>query len=720
MNAQSLLLIGIITMNLLAALFVFQNNPKSATNRLYGILSVTISFWLVVLYLSLEQALSEHYLYFARLSIFLATPMNFFFFLLARTLPAVELSLSKKWFWSGIVFTLLVMAISISPLAFTGVRILDGALKVIPGIGMIPFALHAFISTVLAGYALVTKIRNAKRRAEQQQLWFFMLGIVIMLSLLFFTVLIPVLFFNNDSTVILAPLYTLIFLLLTGYSIVKHGLLDIRFILARAVAFLIFLLFFAAVYALVTILIFQEIFAVSMETPLFIGLFVFLAGAMLLFQPLQELLRRLTDRFFFKWQYDGDVLLSDLTRIMVTSLDLDTITQKILEILLREMRITKGAFLVLDGHRITESKSIGYDNSSLASQELESLFHQHRATADHFAFEDLSEGPLKDLFRRLDIMFAVPIKVENVEVAILILGPKLSGEIYYDRDVNVLKIFASESGIAIQNAEAYTQIKRFSEKLEKRVEERTSDLKESQKRELAEAREVARLKDEFVFLATHELRTPITAIRGFLELTSEASENFPKDVKENFLAISQASNHLNQLVNDLLEIARSESGALTINVSPENLLPIVEGVLHEVASLIKQKEILLQTNFRQIPLVSCDAAKVKEVLTNLIGNAVKYNREKGTIAINIFRHPNENTVMFEIRDNGYGIPKDQQEKIFQKFFRAKTKGTQEVLGTGLGLFLTRVLVEKMGGQISFSSVEQQGTTFTFSLPVAAV
>ena len=124
-------------------------------------------------------------------------------------------------------------------------------------------------------------------------------------------------------------------------------------------------------------------------------------------------------------------------------------------------------------------------------------------------------------------------------------------------------------------------------------------------------------------------------------------------------------------------------------------------------------------NIKPTPLVRCDAAKVKEVLLNLIGNAIKYNREDGIIDINVYRQPAEQFLIFEIRDNGYGISKDQQLKIFQKFFRAGTKGTQEILGTGLGLFITRMLIEKMHGTITFSSVEQGGTTFTFTLPLAS-
>ena len=110
-----------------------------------------------------------------------------------------------------------------------------------------------------------------------------------------------------------------------------------------------------------------------------------------------------------------------------------------------------------------------------------------------------------------------------------------------------------------------------------------------------------------------------------------------------------------------------------------------------------------------------DTQKLKEVVMNLLDNAIKYNREEGRVDITVF---SQNDVLItEIRDTGYGIPAEDQAKIFQKFFRAPTKETQEVLGTGLGLFVIRMLIEKMGGKVMFSSSEGKGSTFSFWLPI---
>lgn len=250
-----------------------------------------------------------------------------------------------------------------------------------------------------------------------------------------------------------------------------------------------------------------------------------------------------------------------------------------------------------------------------------------------------------------------------------------------------------------------------------KLAESAKALRESHKREMEKTRVEAKLRDEFVFVAAHELRTPITAIKGFLELVSDMEADFPPDVQDDLDAISMASGHLNELVNNLLEIASSDAGAMKIETKPIDIVKIIEEVLKEVGSLAIEKNINIRlNNFKGEMMVRADEKKTKEVFINLVGNAIKYNKKGGTVEISIISVDNKNVIV-EVRDTGFGIPKDQQEKIFGKFFRASNKDTREILGSGLGLFITKMLVEKMGGEIAFSSIEGQGTTFSVSFPV---
>ncbi|MEI6296843.1 MAG: HAMP domain-containing sensor histidine kinase [bacterium] len=245
-------------------------------------------------------------------------------------------------------------------------------------------------------------------------------------------------------------------------------------------------------------------------------------------------------------------------------------------------------------------------------------------------------------------------------------------------------------------------------------------LRESNERELEKARSVAKLKDEFVFVATHELRTPVTAIKGFLELVKEEDVQFPPAVKKDLDAIAMASGHLSELVNNLLEIARSEAGTMKIETRPIKIVDVVKGVLAEIESLVLEKNIKLNTDSLEGDfMVLADEGKAKEVFENLIGNAIKYNRVGGSVEIKLY-NSNEGVVEIEVRDDGFGIPEDQQDKIFGKFFRATSKDTQGIMGTGLGLFITKMLVEKMSGDIKFTSVEGKGSCFLVSFKAVKV
>lgn len=712
------ILILVIFSNCLLALFVYENNPKSATNIIFTFLSLVISSWLLILYLSLDNAYVENSLIIARLSIFLASLMNFLFFLLSATIPSKKIELPKNKLYGYAVFTAIVMIITISPFAFTVFDLGRNTIEV--SWGIVPFAILSALFTYLSVYSLIKKIKKVVTYSERQQLQLVLAGIFILLFLLFFTVLLPVIFLKNFSIVPLSPVYVLIFLAMTAYAIIHSGLLDLRLIVARTVSFVFVNFLMAVIYGF-------AVYVFIMEAPLYLegvllyssSLFV-LAVALLSFEHVEKWITVLSNKVFFRKEYNPEYLLDQLTRIMASTIELDLLTQSILKKLTDEMNITKGVFVVLDNHKISDIKGVGYSVDEIKSVDFDKLFHSDLGIKQ-LVFEEMEESSLKKIFRNLDISFALPITVDDKDIAVLLLGQKSSGDVYFDRDIQFLNLFAREAGIAIQNSKSYNEIKLFNKELESRVEARTKDLEESQEREREKSRSVAKLKDEFFFVATHELRAPITAIRGFLELVTDSSKKIPKDLKENLGSISYASDHLNQLVNDLLEIARSEADAMKIDIGPVDMDALVDDILKELTPMAKQKKVKLRNGTFYALKALADKAKVKEVLVNLISNSIKYNREGGLVFVQVVSVPGTDKVFVEVRDTGYGIPLDQQDKIFGKFFRASSEDTNKILGTGLGLFLTRMLVQKMGGDISFSSIpgEGGGTTFSFYLNKAA-
>jgi len=248
-------------------------------------------------------------------------------------------------------------------------------------------------------------------------------------------------------------------------------------------------------------------------------------------------------------------------------------------------------------------------------------------------------------------------------------------------------------------------------------------------------KQLEQLKDEFVFVAAHELRTPVAAMKGYLQLILDGTTGPIPDPTRVFIEKVIASNQrLIQLVNDLLEVARSQAGRLTIKVAPIDIAPPIASSLDELKSLADEKSVTMTYNTTladgaALPQVMADTDRIKEVVVNLVGNAIKYMGGAGSITVSHEFAPAVASLTSDgrnlpamlithISDTGLGMSADAQQKLFQKFYRVQTDKTKDITGTGLGLFIVKEMIEKMGGTIGVVSEEGKGSTFSFALAVA--
>ncbi len=691
MSFLPLISLSISIVNLLIAAFVFIRNPQHIVNRSFFIFVAGGTIWStsIVIPLITGRFLSANTILDGGVLMTLGLVM------LASTFPRFK---PQKLFWLSLIpFVLLFLCIHLRLVIKSAAISSTGTL--IPENGPL-FPLFAIFIGLYIAASLFLFVRNYLRTnsTERLQMRYFLTGAAIFISAVFiFNIVLPG--FHIFTLNLLGPMASIVFVGFTGYAIVKHRLLDIRLVIFRTVSFLLFLILCAVAYTAILFFIIQTIDPFRISVPLFIGMFIFTVIGMLTFQPLQTITRKITKHLFFQNQYDSDELILRLTRILSTTIDLDEMTKGILEMLTKEIKADKAAFLIVDDNKVVGTKSIGYADYTPGSLALERLLHERLEFNQLWLYDEMEDSDLKTTFRKLDIAIAIPIKVESREVAILILDKKSSGEIYYAQDINLLRVLASEAGVAIQNAEAYRKIKQFNEELEKKVEERTKD--------------IARLKDEFIFIAVHELRTPVAIMNGFVNLAFGAMKNDPIAIQAYLKSISGASKQLNQLIDDILEIARSESASVKIEVEPANIIPLLESLVVQFLPIAAERHMHLElVRSESLPSVLINEEKLKEVISNLVSNAIKYGKDDGKVILRVSLQDGQ--VILACEDDGYGIPKDEQGKIFQKFFRAQSKETQGVKGTGLGLFITRMLVEKMGGTIDFVSKEGIGTTFTIT------
>ena len=238
--------------------------------------------------------------------------------------------------------------------------------------------------------------------------------------------------------------------------------------------------------------------------------------------------------------------------------------------------------------------------------------------------------------------------------------------------------------------------------------------------DLSKQRELDDIKNRFISNLTHELRTPVVGMQKAITLLlgeSGQSAGPLNETQTNFLNIvSRNLSHLSRLVEDLLDIAKIESGKMHIKIVPSRLDPIIDNACYSLDTWAKSKDIQIIKNIdRTFPEIPVDSHKIAQVLNNLIGNAIKFTPQGGRITVTSSWHPDRTKVQVSVADSGVGIAKENIPKLFHRFEQFGDQ--QGISGTGLGLSISKEIVERHGGEITFQTKLKKGSTFTFTLPI---
>lgn len=525
-------------------------------------------------------------------------------------------------------------------------------------------------------------------------------------------------FFYADSTFaqIISPLSIVFMAGMIFYAIVQHQLFDIRFIVARSVAYISSLVLLSIIYAVVSYfliskLIFTNNTVDSSQIALYTGMAV---ATSLVFPYLKSLFDRLTNTIFFRNAYDSEQILSELGKILANQIDLEPVVHSSLTLLITRLKISYAKVIVFDeNNKFFRTIIANTDNSRHpSSAEFDSFSGNQITLRDHLELR----SKRKKILDKYNVDMIGKLETADSLVGYMILGPKQAGSTYSSQDVKLLEISLKQMAIAVQNARYFAQIAEFNETLQVKIKQATAKLENTNEK----LKELDSAKDEFISMASHQLRTPLTTIKGYLSMVLEGDVG--KLNKDQHQYVDQAfgsAQRMVYLIADLLNVSRLNTGKFVIDKTETNLAEVVQQEIDQLQRHAATRNIELSYKKpAKFPIVNMDETKTRQVIMNFTDNALYYTPEGGKVKVTL--KETTTAIEFTVTDTGIGVPKSLQHKLFSKFYRADNAKQARPDGTGLGLFMAKKVIVAQGGAVIFSSKEGVGSTFGFSFPKSKI
>lgn len=434
-----------------------------------------------------------------------------------------------------------------------------------------------------------------------------------------------------------------------------------------------------------------------------------------------------TDRELHRTQEELDrklgslVALHELSQQIRVTVQPSEVFDKVTPLLIHQFGFSKALLgLSLASHEVQWHVRIGLDESTAhrvathmtSRGHLEASVNRANAHRIHAAATDPWERQLLELMGSHTVVVS-GIRPSAGPAACLLLARTSVGTSGWRGDEELVDLLTAQLRIAIENSALYEEVWHSQQDLERSVQERT--------RELATANEqlmrLNKAKSEFVSAVSHELRTPLAAIKGYAALLRGGQFGALAPAQADRLGrIEKHTDLLTQLINNLLDIARIESGRITMERRPLKVPELLENVLDIVKPQLDLKRIAFTTHTDGVTEVMGDPAHLPRVFINLLSNAVKYTPEGGAITLSLEREGTR--IRAAVRDSGCGISAEELPNLFQEFYRVANPINEQTRGSGLGLVLVKRIVEAHQGQIHVHSEPQRGTTVTVMLPAA--
>lgn len=568
---------------------------------------------------------------------------------------------------------------------------------------------------VLISYALFRSKKTVSKSNEiMQQRYLLRRGFILtIIPTVALGAILPI-FLTESWLVDVAPLFSIAFIVSAAYAITKYSLFDIRPLVIRTLSYTLSLASLTIVF--ITTIIFigsaTVLSDISKTDLIFIAILMLLFAA--LYQPLKTLFDKITKNIFFRDSYQAQDVINKINATLVSTNKLDLLLQKTSKIIEVELKLQYCNFY-LDPNAAIEFHLIGDSTRDFAS-------HRWLNVVDYLAKSDQKRIIAGDEANDVEINktltdFSVGVIIKMISgdeiVGYLIAANKKSGNAFNELDVQLLEIVANSVAIAAQNALRYEEISQFASTLQAKVDEATRELQRSNDK----LQKLDEAKDEFISMASHQLRTPLTSVKGYISMLLEGDGGEINETQKRFLDQAfLSSQRMVYLIADLLNVSRLKTGKFVIETHPTYLPDVVESEINQLYETAKARELELFFNKPEsFVTLNLDETKIRQVIMNFADNAIYYTPRGGRITVGLKQL--KNTIEYTVTDTGIGVPKKEQHHLFTKFYRAGNARKARPDGTGLGLYMAKKVVIAQGGSIIFKTEEGKGSTFGFSFPI---